>query len=160
MSDAPKSNLAMGEVIVVPNNPGAYIMRPFREKVCGILTAFLGFKLFAVATPADGSPPIHVEADIKIAGNGMVATLDLTPMTPIAGSGGTRYFNGTGAPSATTLAAGNYISTASMTSPNGPDFYFDNTSIAATPASIDMWVCIAAGTASTSVWFNLTGCPT
>jgi hypothetical protein len=156
MSDAPKSGLTRGEIIVAPNNPGAYIMRPFREKVCAILTAFLKQRIIAIVTPADGSVPIQVEAEIYMASNGMVATLDLTAVAGLGGGtgGGTRYYNGAGAPSATTLPAGNYISTASMVSPAGPDFYFDLTNA----ASPDYWVCVTAGTETTSVWLNLTGC--
>jgi hypothetical protein len=88
MSDAPKSGLTRGEIIVAPNNPGAYIMRPFREKVCAILTAFLKQRIIAIVTPADGSVPIQVEAEIHMASNGMVATLDLTAVAGLGGGTG------------------------------------------------------------------------
>lgn len=55
-------------------------------------------------------------------------------------------YHGAGAPGATTLAAGAYYRQFS--------FYLDVT----TPTAPNLWICVTAGTNSTSVWYNFTAC--
>jgi hypothetical protein len=111
MSDAPKSGLTRGETITTPDNPGAYIMRPFREKVCAILTAFSKQRIIAIVTPTDGSVPIQVEAEIYMASNGMVAKLDLTAFAGLGGGtgGGTGGWNWLGLYNPATTYASNDV---------------------------------------------------
>ena len=80
---APSNNFAPGKPVEPPNNPGTFIGRTWRAKICGLLTCFSNPKIRAVVIPSDGSPHITVEAEIIMAANGWTATLDLTK---VAGS--------------------------------------------------------------------------
>jgi hypothetical protein len=84
----PKNNLAKGMEVLPPNNPGTFIGKNWRAKMCGFFTCLLNPKIRAVVTPADGTPPVTSEAEIVMGPNGWVATIDLTQAVASGGGGG------------------------------------------------------------------------
>jgi hypothetical protein len=82
---APSNNFSPGNTVEPPNNPGTFIGKIWRAKICGLLTCFLNPKIRAVVIPSDGSPHITVEAEIAMAANGWTATIDLTKVGGVGG---------------------------------------------------------------------------
>jgi hypothetical protein len=82
---APSNNFSPGNTVEPPNNPGTFIGKIWRAKICGLLTCFLNPKIRAVVIPSDGSPHITVEAEIAMAANGWTATIDLTKVAGVGG---------------------------------------------------------------------------
>ena len=140
---SPNNLNLLGAQIDPPDNPGTWIGKLWRAKICAILTCLLKPRLVIPIDNGNGIP-VPQDAVITMGRNGWTAVF---PALAAAGASGTASstvpFSGTTDPPGG-LAVGNYV-----VSPT-PSLYVNLT----TPS---LWVCTISGTNATSVWAQISG---
>ena len=131
----------LGAQIDPPDNPGTWIGKLWRAKICTILTCLLKPRLIVPIDNGNGIP-VPQDAIITMGRNGWTA---MFPALAAAGASSSSNvpFSGTTDPPGG-LAAGNYVAGPT------PSLYVNlNTKT--------LWVCTTDGTNATSVWAQISG---
>jgi hypothetical protein len=133
----------LGGTIKPPDNPGEWIGKTWRGKLCAMLTCLLNPRYTVAVTDANGYTT-YQDASVEMAPNGM--TVCFPPITAASSvTADTVPFAGAGAPAAGTLS-----SSFSYVAGTTPSLYVDTTNNL-------LYRCSTAGTNSTSVWTQIGG---
>ncbi len=84
MKDDPKA-AKLGEQIEPPDNPGAFIGKFWRAKICARLTTLLNWRFIFTQADSNGNPLAPVSAEVTIGSKGCTV---IVPVLAAAGSGG------------------------------------------------------------------------
>ena len=140
---SPNNLNLLGAQIDPPDNPGTWIGKLWRAKICAILTCLLKPRLVIPIDNGNGIP-VPQDAVITMGRNGWTAVF---PALAAAGASGTASsnvpFSGTVDPPGG-LPVGNYVAGPT------PSLYVNLT-------AKTLWVCTTSGTNATSVWAQVSG---